>query len=91
MKTLGMHNRLGTTVLNMNVSFSLMIGVHPMQFRLIARTPFEDDIVEMLPSVRGPCALEGEILPGLDGSPREARSRLVSEGAKIGSLVDTTI
>jgi len=86
-----MGDRLGTTVLNMNVSLILMIGVHPTQFRLLARAPSADGIIEMLPSVRGPCELEGEILPGFDENPRGGRSRFVPERAERGSLVDTTI
>ncbi len=91
MKTLGIDHRFGTTVLNMNVSLTLMIGVHPTQFRLYAWTPPEDGTVVMLPSVRGPCDLEGQIVPGFDVNPRGSRPQLVLQRAERGSLVDTTI
>lgn len=91
MKTFGMDAGLGTRVFNMNVSLTLMIGVHPTQFRLLASPPSADRTLDMLPSVRGPCDLEGEILQESDGNPRVGCLLLAPQGALRGSLVDTAI
>lgn len=92
MKIFGMaDDRVGTTVLNLNLSLTLKIGGHRKQIGLLGWSPRADRTAEMLPSVRGPCVLEGEYLPESDEIRSGDRLLLDSERGERGSLVDTTI